>query len=452
MRLASLRLRQLALAAGSLLIVLLVAGYAFAAIFADHTQRSLEAHLVAELTRLTALVDATTEPPSLVTPLPDARYETPAGGIYWQLRDPAAGTVVRSRSLWDEALTPSATGSTTVTERLTGPAGQTVLATSQTLTFEGMGGKDRPLQLVVAEDVAEVEAANAAFRTDLARALAIIAVALLGTYWLTVEIGLAPLRRIKQDVARIRSGSEQRLTDTYPSEVQPLVQEVNDLIGVQEQSIVFARQRAADLAHGLKTSLTLMNGQAFELQRSGNAEAAARIEQLTNAMTETVDHQLKLSRLRHRARSDRHTADLVTVARKVVAAVKATPRGRELTWHTEVPQGTSIALDEMDLSELLGVILENASDWAKSAVRLEAKSDGGRVTLSIADDGPGLDDEALAGIGERGRRLDETRPGTGIGLSIAREIVSLNGGTLAFARAPQGGLLVTVEMKAGALR
>lgn len=452
MKFASLRLRQLALAAASLVLVLVVAGYAFAAIFADHTQRSLASRLTAELDRLVAVTDATLALPELTTPLPDARYDTPAGGIYWQLLDPATTERVRSRSLWDTTLAASATGDEVITERTAGPAGQTVLVVSQTLTFEGPNGTERPLQLAVAENLADVEAANAAFRSDLIRALTIIALALLGTYWLTVEIGLAPLKRIKRDVGRVRSGEAHTLEGPYPTEVVPLVTEVNDLLALQEQSIEFARERAADLAHGLKTSLTLMNGEAFELQRTGQAEAAGRIEQLTERMTETIDHQLKLSRLRHRVRSDRHVTPLAEVAGKVVAAVRATPKGRELAWKTEIPAGLVARLDAMDLSELLGVVLENAAEYASHAVHLSARQDGERAVIAIVDDGPGLDEAAIARLGERGRRLDEARPGSGLGLAIAREIVTLNGGTLSFARAPEGGLAVTIEIGAASGR
>jgi signal transduction histidine kinase len=449
MRFASLRLRQLALAAASLLIVLAVAGFAFAAIFADHTQRTLQTRLAAEMNRLVALVDATTEPPSLITPLPDARYETPAGGIYWQMLDPATGALARSRSLWDATLAASGVSDATTAERTLGPADQNVLVVSQTLTFEGADAVERPLQLAVAENLADVEAANAAFRSDLIRALAVITLTLLTTYWLTVEIGLAPLKRIKRDVARVRSGEARGLGGPYPSEVVPLVTEVNDLLGAQEESIEFARQRAADLAHGLKTSLTLMNGQAFELEKAGHTNQARRIEQLTESMTATIDHQLKLSRLRHRARSDRESTALAEIADKVIAAVRATPRGRELKWTSTLPADIGVRLDAMDLSELLGVVLENASEWATSRVSVSARRQAGdTVAIAVSDDGPGLDITAMAQLGERGRRLDEARPGSGLGLAIANEIVTLNGGSLRFERAAEGGLAVTIEIGA----
>lgn len=448
MNVGSLRLRLLLLAAASLIVVLIVAGFAFASTFAGHTQRVLEARLLAELNRVVALVDAAADQPGLRRPMPDARYETPAGGIYWQIRDPATGVTSRSRSLWDVVLapTPLPTGGDTATVSSTGPDGQRVLVVGQSLAFERQSTTDRQLEVMVAEDLADVDAANAAFQSDLIRSLAILALILMATSWATIELGLAPLARIKQGIARVRFGGAKSLSGAYPSEVMPLINEVNELLETQERSIEFSRERAADLAHGLKTSLTLLNGEAFELERAGNMASARRIEQLTGSMTATVDHQLRLSRLRHRVRGDGQSTPLAEAVRKVVAAVKATPAGRQLEWEALVEDDPKVAVDAMDLSELLGIVLENAAEWARSKVAVDARLEGERVRLLIMDDGPGLDDAALATIGKRGKRLDEQRPGTGLGLAIAREIVSLNGGTIAFSRAGAGGLAVAIEL------
>lgn len=449
MNIGSLRLRLLLLAAASLIVVLVVAGLAFAATFANHSQRVLADHLRAELDRVVALVDADAEQPGLARPMPDARYETPAGGIYWQIRDPATGITSRSRSLWDVALDAAALppGGDTVTATAVGPDGQRVLLVGQSLAFERQGQADRQLEVAVAEDLSDVDAANASFQSDLVRSLAILALILMATSWATIELGLSPLARIKQGIARISSGGAKSLSGNYPTEVMPLVNEVNELLKVQEQSIEFARERAADLAHGLKTSLTLLNGEAFELQRAGNTTSAARIEQLTGAMTDTIDHQLRLSRLRHRVRADGQATPLADATRKVVAAVRATPSGQERQWHAAIDAGARVAVDAMDLSELLGVVLENAAEWAKSAVTVTSTAGTpGKVRIAVSDDGPGLDDAALATIGQRGKRLDEQRPGTGLGLAIAREIVALNGGSIGFSHASPTGLTVTIEL------
>lgn len=452
MKLPSIRLRLLVLAAASLIIVLVIAFYAFAATFADHTHRVLERRLSAELDRLVALVDAGPDIPTLRQAMPDARYETPAGGIYWQIRDPSTGALARSRSLWDFVL--SSTGmlpddGLPLAEPVAGPAGQRVLLVVANLVFQRSPGEDRPLEVAVAEDLTATDTANTAFRSDLVRAVAVLALALMGTSWATIELGLSPLARIKQGISHIRSGASKTLEGAFPSEVMPLVTEVNDLLAVQESSIEFARERAADLAHGLKTSLTLLNGEAFELQQGGNKAAAARIEQLTATMSDTIDHQLRLSRLRHRARTDRQSTPLAPVVRKVVAAVRATPNGRELEWMFAIDDGVVVALDAMDLAELCGVVLENAATWARSKVSISSTLDGDRVRITVGDDGPGLDNGALARLGERGRRLDERGSGTGLGLAIAREIVTLNGGSIGFSRSTEGGLAVQIAVRAG---
>lgn len=452
MTVPSIRLRLLVLAAASLIVVLVIAFYAFAATFTDHTHRVLERRLSAELDRLVALVDANSDIPTLRQAMPDARYETPAGGIYWQIRDPATGALARSRSLWDTVLSSGQAlpgDGIWLTDSVVGPAGQRVLLVVASLVFERSPGEDRPLEVAVAEDLAETDAANVAFRSDLVRAVAILALALMGTSWATIELGLSPLARIKQGVSRIRSGASNTLAGAFPSEVMPLVTEVNDLLAAQERSIEFARERAADLAHGLKTSLTLLNGEAFALQQGGNEAAAARIEQLTADMSDAIDHQLRLSRLRHRARTDRQSTPLAPVVRKVVAAVRATPNGRELEWSFAVDAGVVVALDAMDLAELCGVVLENAATWAESQVSVSSMLDGERVHLTVSDDGPGLENSALSRLGERGRRLDERGSGTGLGLAIAREIVTLNGGSIEFSRSPEGGLAVQIVVRAG---
>lgn len=153
MKLPSIRLRLLVLAAASLIVVLVIAGYAFATIFADHTHRVLEQRLSAELDRLVALVDAGPKTAALRQAMPDARYETPAGGIYWQIRDPVTGALARSRSLWDHVLSPTGTlpvDGIPLAESVAGPVGQRVLLVVASLIFEPSPGADRPLEVAVA--------------------------------------------------------------------------------------------------------------------------------------------------------------------------------------------------------------------------------------------------------------------------------------------------------------
>ncbi len=453
MKAPSLRLRLLVLSTLSIVVVLAVAGVSVATIFAGHVHRSFEAGLDAQLQRMIALVDPDPPTPTLIQPMPDARFETPAGGIYWQIRDPSTEALARSRSLWDTVLhAPDgvAADGSVQRARVVGPNGELTLMLSRILTFDLADPMlTRVLEVTVAEDLGPTEATNAAFRIDLISALAVLAVALVATSWIQVTLGLSPLSLIKRGVGLVRSGVTRTLDGRFPAEVMPLVAEVNDLIEVQQRSIDFARDRAADLAHGLKTSLTLLNGEAHELRREGKTRAADAIERLTADMTETIDHQLRLSRLRHRSRSDFRSTLLPQTLDRVLAAVKATPSGQQRAWAIDVPAGLTVALDTTDLTELLGIILENAAGWAHRTINVSAAAAGRNVVLRVADDGPGLDEAALTRLGERGHRIDEARPGSGIGLAIVREIVQLNGGVLAFSRATEGGLEVRVTLQGG---
>jgi signal transduction histidine kinase len=455
----SLRLRLLVLSIISVALVVSIAGLSISTLFANHVQRSFERGLSTQLDRLIALVNPTPNVPKLRQPMPDARYETPGSGIYWQVTDPGTEVTIRSRSLWDTTLpltAPVPQDNATSSIIVTDPAGGEALMIARTLHFATDAG-ERTLVVAVAEGTAAVAATNAAFQSDLLRALAILAVALIGTSWLQVRLGLAPLSIIKRGISAVRSGHNRTLGGKFPLEVMPLVSEVNELLSAQERSIRFARDRAADLAHGLKTNLTRLNVEAHHLREAGDDAAASRIEQLTAEMAQTIDHQLRLARLRHRTRTDGRTTPLGETLGKIIAAIRVTPSGEALDWQVTgaivtgaiAPGATqlSVALDPMDLTELLGVVLENAAQWATSRVVISATEDKGTCMLAVEDDGKGLDPAAMASLGQRGRRLDEARPGSGIGLAIAREIVDLNAGSLEFSKSELGGLKVAITLR-----
>ena len=447
MRSRSLRLRLLILSAATVAIALLLAGIAITAIFANHVERNLEAQLQAQMTRLTALVEVTAEVPSLTAPMADPRFDVPAGGLYWQVADESGAVLSRSRSLWDATIAlPAAVPDAGSLVRVSDPAGMPALALTRRLVFEtDNGAPARALLLTIAERTDGIDAANAAFRDDLLLALSILAVALMLAAAVQIQLGLRPLDEVQRGIATIRSGGSPHLSSDYPTEVMPLVNEVNEMLDLQERSIAFARSRAADLAHGLKTSLTLLNGEAAAMRRAGADEAADRVEAIASEMLATVDHQLRLSRLRHRARLERQSTPLADTVHRIVETLRRTPSGAPLDWQVDLPETMSFALDRMDLMELLGVLLENAGKWAVSRVAISAD---GKI-LRIEDDGPGVDAAVLATLGERGVRADQSQPGAGLGLAIAREIVAINGGSLSFGRSALGGLRVEVSIGSG---
>ncbi|MBU1304100.1 MAG: sensor histidine kinase [Alphaproteobacteria bacterium] len=452
MRLMALRVRLLAASAISITMALALAGLGISALFATHIEKDLASGLRDEMNRLVALVRIEGETVSLSQPMPDPRYLRPYGELYWQINDPQGAPVLWSRSVWDSTLdigNPPLVPGQPLETALIDPEGTPALARIQRLQFEA-GNGTRVLDLIVAEDRGALDIAIAKFRQDLLSGLGLLGIMLVVASWVQVSVGLRPLAAIRRGVGEINSGRRKTLGGTFPLEVMPLVNEVNALLASQEASIGFARARAADLAHGLKTSLTVLNLQAAQLRQHKQGEIADTIEGLSRSMAETIDHQLALARLRHRSRSKHYAVALGPALDQIVSAVRATPAGRARRWLVNAAGDLTLDLDPADLIELLGVLLDNAAKWAKEQISITAASAGKTIVITIDDDGPGVAEAQVHMLAERGKRLDEVTAGSGLGLAIAEEIVTLNAGTICFSRAPLGGLRARLSLPAGA--
>jgi len=444
----SLRLRLLAGAGLWIALALLVAGTAIAYMFIASVERDQQRDLAATFSRVVALIDPALSPPGLTGVLTDPRYDTPFGGLYWQVEDIAQGDIGRSRSLWDFVLQSAAlpaadTGALFTT--LAGPSGQTLSALVRDIRLKTVTAT-LALRVTIAEDRAALDATIARFGWELATALLLLGGALIAAAWLQVHLGLSPLQKLRAGIEAIRRGEGDRLEGDFPAEVMPLTAEVNELLRSQQASIDFARARAADLAHGLKTPLAVLATTADTLRSKSDPETAALVEQLAGEMADRVDYHLRLSRLRLRTRTHTLSASLGEALRRTVAVLRKTHDGEQLEWALELGEPLAVDIDDHDLVELVGVLLENAAKWARSNVHVEARRTGGMAEVRISDDGPGLSEEQIAGLGTRGRKLDESKKGSGLGVSIALDIVALNNGTLDFERSERGGLLITLQL------
>ena len=444
----SLRLRLLGGAALWIMLALVVAGLAIGWIFRANVERQVQQGLVAGLNRLVAQIDPFAPAPVPETALPDPRYATPFSGLYWQVEDAAPGAVWRSRSLWDQVLATGAgpTGAGEVFRTLPGPDGQSLSALLRDIRFATPNGEVRSFRVTLAENRALLDESINRFGIDLAIALAVLGLALVAAAGLQVQLGLLPLHSVRAGIGAVRRGEAPALPPDYPAEVLPLVGEVNELLTQQQKSIDFARARAADLAHGLKTPLSVLKSLGTELADKGDPESARLVDEIATEMDDRVDYQLRLSRLRLRTRAHQLAASLNEAVDRTVAVLVRTRDGERLTWQVELSPGLVVDIDRHDLTELVGVMLENAAKWGESAVRVEGRAEGGMALLTIADDGPGLSEAEIAKLGVRGQRLDESRRGSGLGVAIALEIVAINAGRVSFGRAPEGGLSVELAL------
>ncbi|MFZ2100452.1 MAG: HAMP domain-containing sensor histidine kinase, partial [Oricola sp.] len=224
-----------------------------------------------------------------------------------------------------------------------------------------------------------------------------------------------------------------------PTELLPLVAEINDLLGERADALERARTRAADLAHGLKTPLTAI----LQVAETLPAETGEPIIEHVAMIRRRADRQLQRARMGVEQGSG---GEIGTIAAKLVTVISAIPSNRKLDWQVEIPDGLTVPVDTADLAEALGNILDNARKWAASRIVLTAGRRRGDIVIEIADDGPGIADEDGDRILERGVHAAVPEGETGLGLAIAREIAEAYGGRLELGRAPIGGLLVTIAL------
>ncbi|SIO47721.1 Signal transduction histidine kinase [Rhodovulum sp. ES.010] len=435
MRRLSLRLRLALAGAVAVTLAILLSSLGLAALFGAHVERRALAELSVQLDQVLAGVERAPDGTLELTTAPaDPRFRQVYGGLYWQIE--AGGQVLRARALWDyEIPLPADTlgdGAEHVHD-LPGPAGQPLLAIERSVTLPDRLGGDA-MRAAVAMDRTDLAAARAGFLRDLIPYSALLAAALILAGWAQIAVGLRPLGAIRARVADIRTGRARRVGGDVPAEVQPLAAEVDGLLAAREQEVARARTRAGDLAHGLKTPLQALMGEAGRLRAEGRGAAADAVEEIAGAMRAHVDRELARTRVAMRGRQGR--ADLADVVAGLVRVMRRTGEGARCDWRVDLPEGLAVAADPGDLSEALGALIENAARHARTRVEIGAQPRGGRVQIVLRDDGPGIPPDRIDALMARGARAD-TR-GSGLGLAIARDIAEALDGTLSLRPASPG--------------
>jgi signal transduction histidine kinase len=258
--------------------------------------------------------------------------------------------------------------------------------------------------------------------------------------------GFASFRRLRGQLLAVRLGEGRRVEGRYPSEVQPLIDELNALLEHREKTVARAMATAGDLAHGLKTPLALLAQEAERAEAAGNAELAESIGQQVERMSRQVNYHLARARAAASGTSGGARCAVGPCVDGVVRAVSKVFAARALSISSNTDEGVTVRLQQEDLEEILGNLLENACKWATSKLAVRSVMDGSTVVLTVDDDGPGLDPEHRALALERGGRVDETAPGSGLGLAIVRDLVELYAGTIRLEDSHLGGLRVRVEL------
>ena len=449
MPLNSLAIRLFFSATTWTVLILVVTGIVLSSLYRSAVERAFDRRLDVYLRTLVADVATPQEnadkfPQSLGEPL----FELPLSGWYWQVTrlDAPSPDVRSSRSLWDGKLPRLGDGAVALPAGGTrhgyaeGPEAQQLRMVERTIDL----GEEGRFLVAVGGASAEIDEETRSFDGTLLFTFGMLGVVLLLMITFQVRFGLAPLKRVSEGLAAIRSGTTERLEGSFPVEIAPLARETNALIDANREIVVRARTHVGNLAHALKTPISVMLNEA---SAHGDDPFAAKVREQTEIMRDQVTRQLERARLAARVA----VIGTVTDVRPVVAALARTME--------KIHQRRSVAIDidahgearfrgeQQDLEEMVGNLVDNACKWAQSRVAIEVFSErpepaGDRRTVRILvdDDGPGLSPQQREQVARRGRRLDETKPGSGLGLSIVVELATLYGGGLTLGTAPIGGL------------
>ncbi len=450
----SLRFRLLAGAAVWVALALMLAGWIIADLFQTHVRQRFEAELTNHLEQLAAVLEIGADGrPALRQPLSDPRFRRPLSGLYWQVGE-SGDAPLRSRSLWDSVLPlPDDRVEDGVLHRhdVTGPANQSLFVLER---FVLLPERAEPIRIAVAADRAELAGVTRAFNATLALSLAVLAVTLIVAALIQVQIGLKPLSRLRGALTEVRAGRKKRFDVAMPTEIRPLVEDLNALLAHAEETVGRGRLQAGNLAHALKTNLAVLANEAATLDERNAREVGAAMVRQVELMRRHVDHHMA----RARAAAARGVPGISTPVPDCVAALARVMRklhaAKALDIRVDTADGLLFAGEREDLDEMLGNLLDNACKWARGRVDVTGRvemgrmEDGGMLSITLDDDGPGLPDNCREAVLEPGVRLDESTPGTGLGLAVVRDVARLYGGDVQLGASPLGGLRATLRLPA----
>jgi signal transduction histidine kinase len=457
---ASLNRRLIAGAAIFITLALLIAAIVIGFVLHRFIQGQIDQRLDTQLVFLSSMLTANGDDTIALAGNADGPpFDRPARGWYWQINGPK--NVLRSRSLDGNSI-----DAPPVPRRRMPPDFRRMHDDIDDLPDEsrpapgdGPGPGHAPLHFRIAQQTigttpvtliassprAAVMGPLRAAMVTLGVSLAVLGLALMLAIVFQVRLGLRPLERLRQAVADVRAGRSDSLPAEQPREIQPLVTELNGLLEQNAANLERARRHVANLAHGLKTPLATLSIALAERGRDGSSD----LHGLAVLMERRIRHHLARARAAALNGPARTRTPVASRLDDVCNALKKIHADKNIGLTLTVPADVAVACEQQDFDEMVGNLLENAFRWARSKVAVNVATtappdDGRLLRLVIEDDGPGLTPEQVPQVLRPGERIDESAPGFGFGLPIARELAELYGGELNLDTSPLGGLRVTL--------
>jgi signal transduction histidine kinase len=433
-------------------LILMVAGLGLSALNKRWTEATFDDQLGVYLKALVANVaipndEAKAGAPAAIAP----QFELAFSGWYWQITrtDVNPPEIRASKSLFatqlPHLLPVGEDHGAILSGYAAGPGGHEL----RMIEREIDAGDEGRFIVQVAANADVIEAQEQSFEWALAITFLTLALALIGSTALAVRFGLRPLRILQEGLASIRRGERERIAGEFPPDVAPLATEINQLLDANRQIVERARTQVGNLAHALKTPLSVLINEAD----SKSPSLSAKVREQAEIMRRQVTFYLDRARAAARARTFGAATEVRPVVEGLVRTFEKLHDEKGVTFDVDLQPGLRFRGEAQDLTDLIGNLLDNASKWGRERVSIRAarapsaeKGEGSFLVAQIDDDGPGLDPSERAAAIERGKRLDESRPGSGLGLSIVADLSAIYGGSLKLDESPLGGLRAILRL------
>ncbi|GAA5647553.1 ATP-binding protein [Vibrio proteolyticus] len=434
----SLKSRLLLAAALWLSAMILAAGIGIPLLVKDYLVSDAKSQLHLSMDEIAANIETDRNNRlDLSARLSDPRFSQPYSGLYWTIQSDKQ--TLRSRSLWDKNITAEKRGPVLV---IKGAREEPLITITQTLYLPEFS---EPIRVMVGVDEAPIGSAVKRITGQLWIILGMLFTGVLILIGVQVSWSLRPLTKMQKELAELKDGNKDALSYNYPREVSPLVSDLNALLFHYQDLLARARNHAGNLSHALKTPLSVLRNEIGIMQSDEKSRLLAPVEQIQNQ----IDYHLGRARMAGSMNilsvktKPAERVDFISLAFDKVYA------HRGIVVVNELDSDLEVAVDSADLDEMIGNVLENSYKWANSLVRVHAEpsADKGDVRLCLEDDGPGIAECDLHKAIERGVRLDEKTPGTGLGLNIVSEMAHSYRGKLELERSSMGGLKTVLTIK-----
>ncbi|MED5458721.1 MAG: HAMP domain-containing sensor histidine kinase [Pseudomonadota bacterium] len=434
----SINLRLLLAVLLMVLLALPVAGWLLAHHYRTAAVNAFDERLEATLNVVIAGVtyDPLNQQLNYERALGDSRFDHVYSGWYWQITDEANRSVA-SRSLWDQRL-PVLESERVTARTLPGPRGQQLRVVERDIYLAPL---ETPLHVSVAARDDDLREDIQEFQQMLWLGLLGLGALLLGVLALQVRWGLAPLRRMNANLREVEQGRTEQLETRLPDELATLAKSMNAVLARDQRLIERGRHTAGNLAHALKTPISVMRLLAKQLPSESRSAWEAELSRIDSA----VRHHLARASAAGEGVRFAPVALQGTLAPLITGLARLAQR-RHITLRQTVDSGVRVHMDGQDLQEMVGNLLDNALRWGKSDVHIRLQAQSEMLLLVVSDDGPGMTPQECQAAVQRGKRLDEQRSGSGLGLAIVTDLVTLYHGQMRLQRAESGGLEVVIEL------